>query len=522
MNLLTDPIFRAQANQKAACLSLPALLAELGQDKVDHLVGIQRHQYDAFHVFLCYLAGAVLVRNASSDPIQNEEFWRHGLSQLTGSAGLDAWQLIGDDDAKPAFMQPPLLGEKRKPTAVITAPDQLDVLITTKNHDLKRMRALEAQTDTWVYSLISFQTMSGFSGRGNYGISRMNSGYGNRAVVELFRSQRLGRRWVDAVIRLLEHRRLVLKQDFNFNPSGLVLTWLKSWDGKTSLKLADLDPFYIEICRRVRLRGGDYIDRVEFYPSKQARIQAKEMNGVVGDPWLPVDLREIGAKNGAAPKALTFPSTGITAEHMRLLLFEQHLQLSSLQKPQPNWHGDLWLSVSVLVRGQGITNGFHDWKIRIPEEKTVGIFSKPSERRALEKLSGNAIEYAALMQNRVLKPAVFSYVLGGPEKLDFSDKFANSVWERTIEQFELRWSEAYFPWLFSVPEIFSEQKELLSWAKKLQKYALMVFKEVEDCMASHSSRWYRSRTEARKRLWGGFYRNFDILRRERSEGSVSS
>jgi CRISPR system Cascade subunit CasA len=34
---------------------------------------------------------------------------------------------------------------------------------------------------------------------------------------------------------------------------GLGLVWLAPWDGKISLKPSDLDPYYIEICRRVRL-----------------------------------------------------------------------------------------------------------------------------------------------------------------------------------------------------------------------------------------------------------------------------
>ena len=52
------------------------LFARLGKNEVRHLTRIQRHQYDAFHVFLCYLAGAVLARDGSSNPVQDEHFWR--------------------------------------------------------------------------------------------------------------------------------------------------------------------------------------------------------------------------------------------------------------------------------------------------------------------------------------------------------------------------------------------------------------------------------------------------------------
>ena len=38
-----------------------------------------------------------------------------------------------------------------------------------------------------------------------------------------------------------------------FDEDGLALVWLKPWDGVTSLKPEQLDPYYVEICRRVRL-----------------------------------------------------------------------------------------------------------------------------------------------------------------------------------------------------------------------------------------------------------------------------
>lgn len=522
MNLLTDPLFRAVTEKGMKHLSLPALLACLGKNGVSRLVGILRHQHDAFHVFLCYLAGVVLARDSSSDPAQNEDFWREGLLRLAGSAGYDAWQLISDDDSKPAFMQAPLSGDRRKPSSIMTTPDQLDLLLTAKNHDLKQARAAMAEVDTWLYALISLQTMSGFYGPGNYGISRMYSGYGSRAVVELSRDQRPGQRWIDAVARLLEHREYVLKESFGYDPKGLILTWLEPWDGNTLLKLAELDPFYIEICRRIRLRGKDHVECAEFYPSRQPRISAKELNGVVGDPWLPVDLKGIDRAKKAGVKALTFPPAGITAEHMRRLLFGSELQLSVLQKPKLDWESDLWLSASVLVRGQGVTNGFHNWEVRIPKQKTLSVFQKSSQRDSLKKLSRDAISYAATMQHRVLKPAVFAYVLGAPQKLSLDDQFGNSAWTRASKRFESLWSLEYFPWLFSVPEIFNEQEELCSWVEILQKNALEVLQEVEGGMANHSGRRYRILTEVRSRFWGGYFRNFEFMRRDRSESSASS
>ena len=98
-----DPIFRVQTSEQQLSLSLPALFELLGKNVVDHYEGLQKHQHDAFHVFLCYLAGAVLARTNCQDPVQNEEFWRNGLLRLAGRYGKDAWELVAEDISCPAF-----------------------------------------------------------------------------------------------------------------------------------------------------------------------------------------------------------------------------------------------------------------------------------------------------------------------------------------------------------------------------------------------------------------------------------
>ena len=64
-------------------------------------------------------------------------------------------------------------------------PDALDYIVTAKNHDLKAARIERSSVEQWFYALIALQTMEGFLGRGNYGISRMNSGFGSRPLVGL-------------------------------------------------------------------------------------------------------------------------------------------------------------------------------------------------------------------------------------------------------------------------------------------------------------------------------------------------
>ncbi len=151
-NLLVDPVFRALAPDGEVRLSLPGLLEALGVDRIDALPGLQRHQEDAFHIFLCYLAGAVLAREGRDAPAQAAAFWRDSLGRLAGRDDDCAWTLVVADVTRPAFMQAPLPDEAAlesfKPK--VATPDALDVLQTAKNHDLKAARGGGADAEaTW-------------------------------------------------------------------------------------------------------------------------------------------------------------------------------------------------------------------------------------------------------------------------------------------------------------------------------------------------------------------------------------
>ena len=84
MNLLIELLFRVRTPAGLKSLSLPGLLAALGEDAVDSLPGLQRHQEDAVHIFLCYLAGAVLARGGIIDPTQSEAFCATGYGNWPG------------------------------------------------------------------------------------------------------------------------------------------------------------------------------------------------------------------------------------------------------------------------------------------------------------------------------------------------------------------------------------------------------------------------------------------------------
>lgn len=519
MNLLTDPVFRTETDRGRQTLNLPALLSALGDERIHTLSGIQRHQVDAFHVFLCSLATCCLARSGHTEPRQPEGYWREALRDLAGEAGEHAWILAAEDLNRSAFMQPPLPARDHahlRPSAA--TPDALDLLPTAKNHDLKQNRAAVSHPDHWVYALVSLQTMSGYFGRGNPGIARMNSGFGNRPVVELAYGLSLGQRWLDAVARLLVHRRMVLDGPWGYDPNGIALVWTCEWDGKTAMRLDQLDPNHVEICRRVRLVGtGGQLSCLSI-PADAPRIDAKELNGMVGDAWLPVDLGVDKPDGKAAePKALTVSPKGLTADLLRRIVFKDRLEMSALQQPLPDRQGDLWLCVSVLIRGQGTTEGYHERRIPIPARMAPRLFGAKARLPSLASLARSAIEVCDVIQNRVLKPALFVALEGAPEQIKFDRDSAQAWWERFAASYTTAWSDAYFPWLWSMAEQFDADARLDEWTRLVRGHALRVLHDAFLALPQHRGRRWRTRSEAERVFIGAFYNQFPHLKEDRND-----
>lgn len=162
-NLLVDPLIHTNGG----ALTLPGLFAAMTRGEVTDFPALRPHQRPAWHMFLVQLA--VLARSGQDDPLPEEEAtWHEKLRRLTTEFEDDApWHLVGEDDGTPAFLQPPDPGGVK--WSEVATPDALDMLITSRNHDLKREIAHDATPQDWLFALVSLQTMEGFGGAGNYG-----------------------------------------------------------------------------------------------------------------------------------------------------------------------------------------------------------------------------------------------------------------------------------------------------------------------------------------------------------------
>lgn len=506
MNLLVDPVFRVRTLDGVDRYNLPELMALLGEEKIESLPGLQRHQEDAFHVFLCYLAGAVLARTGADDPRQDADYWREGIRELTRQEGCpddSAWTLVVEDPTKPAFMQPPAPDKATferdyKPKAA--TPDALDVMQTAKNHDVKSTRAIPIDQEAWLYALVSLQTTIGFLGAGNQGISRMNGGFGSRPFVAWRGGLRSGPRFNRDVEALIAQRHALLEPPYPYLPDGKILLWIGSWDGTSSLSLDSRDPFYIEIARRIRMTQHQIMLTALGASCAKTRVAAKELSGNLGDPWIPVNIKTNGA--------LTVPASGLTPGLLRDLIFgDGNLKPAAMQAPSTST-GSGWLNASVLVRGQGTTDGFHEASIRIPERARSPLFGGGIERDRLAKLSKRGLDAAATIQFKVLRPALFSLMEGGPESIVL-DKTEVAKWvDSAAHSFGLNWNPLYFDWLWSTLDTPDEDAALRPWFERLRKLAQDTLTRTMARAPMRGGRSYRAKTKAQGLFIGSLYKNF--------------
>lgn len=504
-NLLLDDVFGVQLpSGERRSLSLPALLQALGRGEVESFTGIQRHQADAFHIFLCYLAGAVLDREGESDPVQDEAFWLAGLRRLTGRDDDDAWTLVVDDPTRPAFMQPPVPSAKEfenyKPKAA--TPDELDVLQTAKNHDLKGARLSGATAEAWALALISMQTMSGYGGSGNYGICRMNGGYGSQPCVACNTDLQPSHRWKEDVPRLLERLEMMLCEPWPYQHNSNCLLWLIPWDGKTGLGLNALHPFFIEVSRLVRLTVAGKSMIAVGASAKTARITVtKETKGNVGDPWIPIRRKD--------QSALNVQGRGFDPELLRdLILTNVNHQPAPMQSLSPD-EGPAWFHASALARGEGTTDGYHEARIYIAPRPKKLLLQDGEARDQLGKLSDWALTRARDVRSKALRPALFALVEGGPEQWPDTNRREAGHWvDSWLARYDQQWASGYFPWLWRTIDQTDEAARA-EWLGELQVLAMRVLEDALQAAPQRTGRRYRGKVRAAGLFHGAFRRHFN-------------
>lgn len=487
--LLTNPLLSIRSPNGSDQLSLPAVLAALARDQSIEFSALMPHQRHAWHAFLVQLGALVCHRRGADPTVLSESDWRAGLVDL--AAGDDrAFALVVDDLSAPAFMQPPVPeGTLEVLKNEVPTPDFLDLLATAKNHDLKRRRIQSARPEHWIFALISLQTMEGFGGRDNYGISRMNGGSSNRPCISVASADDWSRRFVRDARVWLGSRDHLLSDRYSFAAAGHGLLWSLPWDGTDSLATSEIDPFYLECCRRVRLVQPDAKPIYALSGnSKTTRVDASGRQGDTGDAWTPI-ARDSG-------KSLTVPGDGFTYKRLQELLFSDNWRPAPAQILRDEDGNSPVLITRTLARGQSITEGFHERVIPIPS-RVRGFFVTTEGRERLGKRSSQMIALAATARTKVLRNALLALVQGGPDRVDGKDARANPGCRALDDLID----QCFFESLFT--SIGHEEDEAVdAWQATLFALCRKVFDASCRSLPLPTARRYRAIARAESRLFG--------------------
>ena len=505
-----------RVTQHRARMSLPAVLAALVRDEIDDFPALRPHQRHVWHSFLVQLAALHLHRRSDNAIPDNDAEWRRALLSLTpDDQDGAAWALISPVN-RPALLQPPVVGADSIANfnKSFSTPDEIDLLVSSKHHEIKRDSILAARPEHWLFSLLSLQTQEGYMGVGNYGISRMNTGRGSRPSVGVSPRGGPGRRFVRDATRLIALRARILDENPAYPSSGgSACLWLQPWDGKTSLLPSTLDPFYIEICRRIRLQAnptGQILARA--IGTKCSRIEASALRGQTGDGWTPLTFDATGAKSlTVQPQTfgyrklvpLLFPRIGGVGAIRRA-----PLQVISSTDDQVG----LTITVRGVVRGEGETQGYYERQIAVSTRMRRLLLEVPADEGAA--MAEDRVNDAGLLALKVLSPAVLGVYTASPlpNERRRDDDTAKDRTNRTLKRYDQFVDASFFSELSRELEVLEDPASMkvvrATWLVSLMDHARTLLDQCALSAPSAAMRSYRTRARTRDQLEYAFLRHF--------------
>lgn len=495
LSLLSTSLIRAVVDGRQELLTLPETVAALMRDAVDTFPAMRPHQVPAWHMLVCTLCALALHRAGEREAPDDAATWADLFRELTDGAE-EPWSLVVADLSKPAFLQPPV---PEKATAAfkntIPTADALDVLITAKTFDIKPAVASTAEPDDWLFALISLQTMEGYLGAGNFGIARMNGGFSARTFLGLAPPGGVGAHIRRDIRAMLAERESLLENYRFYDEDGLALLWLEPWDGGTSLPLSRLDPWFIEICRRIRFIPEGTGFSVRSVGTAAPRIDAKALKGVTGDFWAPVNQTEV--------KAFSLDARGFSYRVLCRLLFEDKskssFSLPPSLKPHPG-EDDMRLVARGITRGQGKTEGFHE-RI-VPLQRTVRYgFADPDRRRALGELADLQQREIAQIAT-ALRFACATVANGGAQEKPGKDDYASA--EPYVARLEATADADFFVTLQSRYENGEEAR--VPYLRHLIDQASSLVTQASESIPCASRQRWRARVSAPRAFFGTLWR----------------
>ena len=505
-NLLAEPLIRIATGSGTRLASLPEVYVALMADVIESFPALRPHQRPALQAFLAQLGAMVMHRARVSEPPENAVEWAGMIRGLTPEwPGDEPWQLVVDDITKPAFMQPSARSADRSAdykSRVITA-DELDMLVTSKNHDLKAAVGAQADADDWTFALVSLQTMEGYGGARNYGISRMPSGYGNRPAFSITSSTRPGGHVKRDIIALLDYRQAIL-DEYPVTDNGIGLLWVEAWDGTKAetLTMDRMEPFYIEVCRRVRLREAD--GKLEALRANSLARRIDDVKGLTGDPWAPVGQ---SANQKGTPPAFLGPRK-FGYERVVDGLFSPDWTpppLLALSSGDRNSSGTMQLVARGMVRGEGGTAGYHERVIPL-KPKTAQVFGRGGSTQDIGDIARQRIEQVGKVKT-ILRHAIATFAAHGdandtsPEQRSLANPWVDKLDEIVDASFFDHFQAEY-----DAEDAGERERIRKEWLRNgtdgVIDHAANILEAAEDSLPCHSIHRYKARVRADGVFWG--------------------
>lgn len=544
-DLLTDPLIRiVDRAGGVAGLTLPEILAAAMADGIETFPALRPHQRQPWHAFLCQLGAVACLRGEIEAPPSDPAAWRSLLEALTPDyPDRSPWCLLSPVD-RPAFLQPPVPEGTVDGWRQVPAADALDYLVTAKAHDVKPSVASAATAEDWLFALLTLQTMEGFLGAGNYGIARMNGGFANRPAMGMAPAGGVGAHMRRDIVRLIElltdadeYDRHAVQFGYGaYDEAGTALVWLLPWDGKQSLDPAALHPYFIEVCRRVRLTAdATHPDGLtaRVTNSKAARIfMDKARHGLTGDPWAPLQ------KTTEGTKVLTVDGRGFHYKRLAAILSAEGFVPSPMQTLGPEEIGDrpVHLVCRALVRGQGKTEGLHERVIPVdPAAQSLFRRGDDSKITELARISSEriqnighveaALSLALMVLDQEGRPLKLKQK-ANPRSFDFYDieeksrrpaeafnpdnRSSKKMADRLIERFDASVDADYFPQLFAevaAPNAEAADRVRADWLRDLKARARSILLAAPAATPQSSLRSWRAWVRAEQAFEASFAKN---------------
>ena len=506
-NLLDEQLlhYRSIHAGERIAATLPELFVAMAQDTVRDFPALRPHQRHPWHAFLVQLAAIALHQAGRNEPFATAGEWRSALLTLTpDDPDGAAWCLVSPVN-RPAFMQAPVLAGLDAKWELSSAVDELDVLKTSKNHDLKTRRMICASDEDWAFVLVSIQTQSP-SDSGSYKeSSRMDGGWGRRPGIGVVPPGYWGARWHrDLKILLIERNRTV--ETYGFDRAGLALLWLQPWDGlaHSAFQVFQLDPFYIEVTRRIRLLKSPEGIVAKTTTTPNARISSIN-GGLTGDIWSPIDSDKDGKK------VLTLRTNGFDYKTAADLVFPASYEFSHAMQIQ---RGDQLEGLKMLMQSiawgpKNTNHGYHERHVAIGKKMaTLLAAKKTSEVAQIGEISKSRVQVVGEINWMLIKSLI---VLFSKEaQTDISKKDPDGIKRNARDfaaPFEAQCDATFFPELIEEIEAEADTREAIRsrWLLTLADRAEQVLRTAFVAGPRSSHLRYRAQATALARLRGAMY-----------------